>query len=184
MEISPSTLCPTSSESLFKDLDKRIDAAIGLDLSSTKHAILAGGVYSEGSLPSINQTASFVNFTPMFVNIEVKRQNTDRDPLIQLGAWIAAEFTKRKREGYGLDMPVLAIEIEGDDWKLHMVFAVNDLESDTFQCNFVGPIEMGSTRTIVGVFQILDMLCRCADWGTGEFQQWFNGEVLSKYGTA
>ena len=109
---------------MFKDLDKRIDSVIGLDLSSTKRDILAEGVYSEGSLPSINQTASFVNFVPIFGNVEVKRPDTDEDPLIQLGAWIAADFTKRQREGHDLDMPVLAIEIEGNVWNLHMVSAI------------------------------------------------------------
>lgn len=118
----------------------------------------------------------------MFVNIEIKRPHTDRDPLIQLGAWITAEFTKRKTEGYSLDMPVLAIEIDGDIWSLHMVFAVEDLQSDSFQCNFVGPIGMGSTESLMGIYQILDRLCRCADWGVGEYQRWFDNEVLSKYG--
>lgn len=69
----------------------------------------------------------------MFVNIEFKKQNTDRDPLIQLGAWIAAEFTKRKMEWYSLDILVLANEIEGDDWKLHMVFAIEDPEHHSFR---------------------------------------------------
>ena len=69
---------------MFKDLDKRIDAAIGLKLPFAKRKILETGVYSEG-IPSINQTASFVNFVPMFASFEVKRPNTDRDPLIQLG---------------------------------------------------------------------------------------------------
>lgn len=166
---------------MFKDLDKRIDAAIGLNLPFTKRKILETGVYSEG-VPSINQTASFVNFVPMFANFEVKRPNTDRDPLIQLGTWIAAEFMKRKREGYSLDMPVLAIEIEGDSWNLHMAFAPEDAESGNYECKFVGPIEMGSTKSLLGVYQILDRLCRCADWGIGEYQTWFNEQVLAKYG--
>ena len=34
----------------------------------------------------------------------------------------------------------------------------------------------------MGIFQIVDRLCRCADWGTREYQQWFNREVLAKYG--
>lgn len=182
MDISPSSLCPTHAESLFKDLDKRIDAAIGLHLSGIKRKTLSNGVFCEGTLPSINQTESFVNFLPMFANIEVKKSNTDRDPLIQLGAWIAAEFNKRRTEGYSLDMPVLAIEVEGDMWNLHMIFAIEDQKGGDFQCNFVGPIEMGSTKSIMGIFQILDRLCRCVDWGIGEYQQWFNSEVLAKYG--
>ena len=180
VEISPSTLCPTSSDSVFKDLDKRIDAGMGLNLPSKTRGILKTGVYLEG-IPSINQTASFVNFVPMFANFEIKRPNTDKDPLIQLGTWIAAEFKKRKKEGYSLDMPVLAIAIEGDLWDLHMVFAPEDVESSTFECKFVGPIEMGTTKSLLGVYQILDRLCSCADWGIGEYHTWFNEQVLAKY---
>ena len=180
VEISPDTLCPTSSDSLFRDLDKRIDAAIGLNLPSAKRKVLETGVYSEG-IPSINQTASFVSFVPMFTNVEIKRPNTDRDPLIELGIWIAAEFKKRNKEGYSLDMPVLAIAIQDDTWDLYMVFAPEDIDSSTFECTFVGPIEMGTTLSLLGVYQILDKLCRCADWGTGEYQTWFNEQVLAKY---
>ena len=180
VEISPSTLCPTSSDPLFKDLDKGIDAAIGLNLPTIKRNILETGVSSEG-VPSINQTASFANFVPMFANVEVTTPNTDRDPLIQLGTWIAAEFKKRKNEGYSLDAPVLAIVIEGDAWDLYMVSALEDADSSTFECRFHGPIEMGSTRSLLGVYQILDKLCRCADWGIGEYQTWFNEQVLAKY---
>ena len=50
----------------------------------------------------------------MFANIEVKNSNTDRDPLIQLGAWVTAEFNKPRMEGFNLNMPVLAIENERD----------------------------------------------------------------------
>ena len=180
VEISPSTLCPTSSDPLFKDLDKRIDAAIGLDLPAEKRNILETGINSDGS-PSINQTASFVSLVPMFIYVAIRRPRTDRDPLIQLGTWIAAEFKKRKNEGYSLDVPVLAIAIDGDVWDLYMVFASEDVESSTFECRFAGPIEMGSTKSLVGIYNIVDKLRRCADWGIGEYQTWFNEQVLAKY---
>ena len=182
VEISPSTLCPTSPDSFFKSLDKRIDTALGLNLSLQKRETLVSGIYAEG-VSSINQTASFVNFVPMFLNIEVKRPNTDRDPLIQLGIWIAAEFKKRKQEGYSLDMPVLAIEIEGDVWNLYLVFASKNVEREIFKCQFVGPLEMGSTKTLLGIYQILDRLCYCADWGIDEYQTWFNKQILKRYQT-
>ena len=113
----------------------------------------------------------------MFANIEVKISSTDQDPLIQLGAWVAAEFNKRRKEGYGMNMPVLAIENERDAWNLHMVPAIEDQRGGDFQCNFVGRVEMGSTRSTMGIFQILDRLCRCVDWGIEEYQQWFDSEV-------
>ena len=104
---------------------------------------------------------------------EVKRPNTDKDPLIKLGQarasevqriwtlndhnqaataleshvpelrdgsegdcraggiWIAAEFKKRTREGYILDMPMIATEINGSDWNLYMIYATEEAGSDT-----------------------------------------------------
>ena len=174
-------MCPTSQEATFKSLDKRIDAAFGLDLPAKKQKVLRRGVYSSG-IPSINQSACFVNFTPIFAYFAVKRPATNRDPLIQLGIWIAAEFAKRKREGYSLDMPVLAIEIDGDAWKLHLVFALEDIKKNTFKCNFAGPISIGSTESLLGIYQILDKLYLCAEWGVGKYQVWFNEQILSKYG--
>ena len=105
MEISPRSLCPSTTDpALYKELNKRIDCAIGLRLSPAERRILGRGRFKSVSMPSINQTSAFVNMTPMFVNIEVKRAHSGQDPLIQLGVWIVAEFKKRQIEGYSLDM--------------------------------------------------------------------------------
>ena len=47
--------------------------------------------------------------------------------------------------------------------------------------NFVGLTPIGSTKSVQGVFQFLDTICCCADWGTKEFQTWINEQVLSEY---
>lgn len=144
--------------------------------------MLARGVYQmKGAIDSINQTSSFVNFTPMFLNIEVKRKNSDKDPLIQLAAWVSAEFEKRRIEHYSLDMPVLAIEIEGDQWGLYMVYADGLADTDSYGLKFVGPVSLGDTSSLQGCFKLLDGLCRCADWGVGRYKSWFKDEILNKY---
>ena len=120
----------------------------------------------------------------MCVYFEIKRPITDKDPLIQLGAFSAAEFEKRKREGYSLDMPVITVEIIGDAWNLYMVSATEDNGNDRNQCNLVGPVEMGTTNDISGIFKILNALCRCTDWGVGRYREWFLHNVLEKYGEA
>ena len=132
-------------------------------------------------MDSINQTSTFVNFVPMFLNIEVKRKNSDIDPLIQLGAWISAEFEKRRIEHYSLDMPVLAIEIQGDQWGLYMVYADEGVANEAYGLKFVGPKSLGNTASLQGCFKLLDRLCRCADWGVMEYQSWFKKEILQKY---
>jgi len=137
VEISPAYLCPYSTTSFYPDLDKRIDYAIGLSPSHQTLRKLRNATYNTVN-KSINQTSTFCNFVPMFVNVEVKRRHVGKDPAIQLAAWIAAEFRKRLVEGWtdtgagntqgsgnGLSLgpPVFAIEIEADAWLLHVVAA-------------------------------------------------------------
>lgn len=140
--ISPTHLCPYSSTSMYPDLDKRIDYAIGLYPSYSTLRKLRSATYNTVT-KSVNQTSSFCNFIPMFVNVEVKRKHVGKDPAIQLGAWIAAEFRKRLIEGWtdrgvegmqannlSLGSPVFAIEIEADAWLLYVVTAqLKPLES-------------------------------------------------------
>lgn len=181
--IDPPSLCSYSPSTQFKDLDKRIDCAFGLDLPTDQTLTLQRGVYAmKGAMDSINQTSSFVNFTPMFANFEVKRKNTNIDPLIQLAAWISAEFEKRKVEDYSLDMPVLVIEIEGDEWGLHIVYVDREMVKDKgYGLRFVGPMSLGDTKSLEGGFKLLDGLCRCADWGVGSYKDWFEKQILQKY---
>lgn len=131
---------------------------------------------------SINQTSSFVNLTPMFLNIKVVRRNSGKDPLIQLAVWISAEFEKRRIENYSLDMPVLAIAIQEDKWRLYMVYAhENVVDKKGYRLRFVGPKSLGNTSSLQDCFQLLDGLCRCTDWGVGKYQSWIKKEVLDKY---
>ena len=118
----------------------------------------------------------------MFLNIEVKRKNTNIDPLIQLAAWISAEFQKRRIENYSIDMPVLAIEISEHDWYLSIVYASPDpVDTESYGLNFVDIGPIGNTRSLLGFFELLDCLSRCADWGVGSYQKWFRKEILGKY---
>ncbi|KAH8723950.1 hypothetical protein GQ44DRAFT_760669 [Phaeosphaeriaceae sp. PMI808] len=123
-EISPTELVPFSKDpALYRDLDgQRIDYAVGLDLHRTTLKTLHRTKYYTAA-PSINQTTSFANETPIFLSIEVKRQHVARDPTVQLAAWIAAEFTKRRYEEWDLGFPALAVEIDGDSWLLRVAVA-------------------------------------------------------------
>jgi hypothetical protein len=183
VEISPPSMCPYSEDpSLFNDLDKRIDYAIGLRLSPQERDLLQRGQFAADGQPSINQTSCFANFTPLFVNIEVTRRHVDKDPMIQLAAWIAAEFKKRQIESYGLEMPVFAVAIDGDLWELYVAYVEDPgAKGEDLHLNFLGPFDMGNTKGWQGSFQILNVLCCLARWGDGEFRAWVQREVLDKY---
>ncbi|KAF2007577.1 hypothetical protein P154DRAFT_517251 [Amniculicola lignicola CBS 123094] len=204
-EISPAELVPFSKDpALYRDLDKRIDYVVGLDLHRATLQTLHRTKYCTVA-PSINQTASFANETPIFLNIEVKRQHVARDPTVQLAAWIAAEFTKRRYEGWDLGFPVFAIEIEGDSWLLRVAAArvksrtspaaksprtreedaqeagteegPTLLPEDEYELFFFGPLALGSTLSLDGSKRLLANLIDITMWGQSEFRTWWEANV-------
>jgi hypothetical protein len=197
-EISPVELVPFSKDPmLYRDLDKRIDYVVGLDLDRTTLKTLRRSIYCT-SAPSINQTTSFANETPMFLNVEVKRRHVARDPTIQLAAWIAAEFTKRRYEGWAVDFPVFTIEIDGDSWFLRVAAArvisnasghgthvrledemTDDLEDD-YELVFFGPLALGNTLTIGNSKKLLANLLDIARWGQCDYRTWWETNVFQE----
>jgi hypothetical protein len=114
----------------FGKLNKKIDYALGLQLPSNDIKVLQKASYNSQGFPSINQTATFTNFIPMFLNVEVKTHMPYANPGVQLAVWVAAEFRKREIEGYDRSMPVLAIAVTGDDWQIYIAY---DAEPDIAQ---------------------------------------------------
>lgn len=126
-----------------------------------------------------------------------------KDPAIQLGSWIAAEFRKRLIEGWtdiekngSLGSPVFAIEIETDAWLLYVVNAqlmqpkprkpsnvgkqegeVNATEQDFKMC-FFGPIRLGSTYSLDDTKRLVENLCDIFQWGQTEFKEWWQETIL------
>ncbi|KAI4116718.1 MAG: hypothetical protein LQ345_002910 [Seirophora villosa] len=174
-EIKPTSLISTTDADLFKALNKNINLAIGLNLFQSQLRELQMRRYSlQPTNPSINQVQSYFHLTPMFVNIEVKKEHQAQDPLIQLGAWVAAEFNKRSAEEWPMDMPVVAIEIERDRWSMYIVYHVPK-DDGRFSLRFLGPKSMGTTSEIEGIFRILYVLCTLAKWGEEVYRGWFYG---------
>lgn len=172
----------------YRALNGKVDAAMSLRLRSSEERTLQPGRYNTTSPPfdqtrSINQTSYFANFSPMFMHIKVTHPDTDEDPLIQLGAWTAAEFTKRTLEKYSLDMPVCAIDVSGHDWDMYLVYArTNDAGAEgPFTTQFVGPIKIGDTKSLTGCFTLLAFLAAIAEWGLGSYRAWFENEILDHH---
>ncbi|KAL8951834.1 MAG: hypothetical protein Q9222_002207 [Ikaeria aurantiellina] len=181
--IAPHSLCPTSPTEAFNDADKRVDFALALKLSDAERDVLNAGRYQVEGPGSINQTLSPTSYQkPMFSYYEVKMDN--RDPMVQLGAWITAEFLKRFREGWPMNLPVPAIEIDKDNWLLWIAVAVRRKPATEggmpFKVQFTGSWAMGSTRSITGIFQILHALKAIARWGVEVYKPAFRKGVLSK----
>ncbi|KAL9024540.1 MAG: hypothetical protein Q9196_006445 [Gyalolechia fulgens] len=172
-EIKPTSLISTCDADLFKALNKKIDLAIGLHLLQYQQRELQTRKYHlQPTYPSINQVQSYFHLTPMIVNMEVKKKYQNRDPLIQLGAWLAAEFNKRHDEGWPMDIPAIAITIDQDDWQLYIVHHVPK-DDGSFELRFVGPRSMGNTSDYEGIFRILYVLCSLGKWGEEVYRPWF-----------
>ncbi|KAI4168393.1 MAG: hypothetical protein LQ346_009050, partial [Caloplaca aetnensis] len=153
-EIKPTSLISTSDEDLFKALNKKIDLAIGLHLLQYQQRELQKRKYRlRPTSPSINQVQSYFHLTPMITNIEVKKKYQNRDPLIQLGAWLVAEFKKRCEEGWPMEMPAVAITIDQDDWQLYIVHYIPK-DGGSFELSFVGPRSIGNTSDYEGIFRV------------------------------
>ena len=119
----------------------------------------------------------------MFVNFEVKKD--DRDPLVQLGAWIAADYEKRALEKYPMEIPVLAITVDGDHWQLWIACSVKvpkkEQRGKTYRVQFTGPMDTGDTLSREGVFRILHVLKAVVQWGFEVYEPNYFRKVFARY---
>jgi hypothetical protein len=165
-----------SADGTMVELNKKIDYAVGLHLSIDAVRTL------QDVKKSINQTITFLNHTPVFLNVEVKRYASARNSKVQLAAWIAAEFKKRYIEGWPLDMPVLAVEIEQDSWLLYIVVAeVRKKSPGGFILHFFGPIRIGDIFSEANTRGLFNNLCHIALWGQEHFRHWVEEKILALY---
>jgi hypothetical protein len=123
-------------------LNRQIDLIMGLGLSSSDLQKLEAGYY-RASVLGINQTGdAFPRFTPIFLNVEVKRPQSSIDPLVQLAVWVAAEFKKRAIERWDRSMPVMAVTIDGHIWNLYIVYEPDFESEELTKIVFTPYIEM------------------------------------------
>ncbi|KAL9030031.1 MAG: hypothetical protein Q9196_001805 [Gyalolechia fulgens] len=185
--IAPHCLCPTSIADVYNDADRKVDYGLAIQLDYEELITLQTAVdnYRVAGGASINQTQGWTAFKPIFSCTEVK--NDARDPLVQLGTWIAAEFEKRSLEGYSMDFPIPAIAIYGDEWKLWIAYSVTLPANDrrpggkSYRVQFIGPVDMGNTCNAMGVFKILHVLKAIVRWGLKVFEPQFQKNVLARY---
>jgi hypothetical protein len=193
LSIAPSYLLPLSRSTNSPISLKRIDGILTLTSSKDR----ADNAFTRMDLPpdkrSVNQTTMPYHCDrPVAVGVEVKRER-GVDPLMQLGIWVAAGWKKRImdqdvrvgsdggaedcRDGPEYDegevMPGLAIS--GHTWDLHISYLSNKNE-----IILLGPILLGRTDTLLGIFQILAALTEIAKWAERDFADWFERVVWGR----
>ena len=131
---------------------------------------------------SINQTASFTNYYPIFLNIEVKYNYINKDLAIQLAAQIVMEFQKQQLEGWPLFIPVFAVKIQTNTQLLHIVTAKEILKKpDKFNMFFLGPLRLRNTYSINNTKRLFNNLYNITLWGQNKYKLWFKKEILLQY---
>ncbi|OAL57297.1 hypothetical protein IQ07DRAFT_607424 [Pyrenochaeta sp. DS3sAY3a] len=140
---------------LYCDLDKRIDYIIGLNLHRTTLKTLRRTKYYT-TAPSINQTASFANKTPIFLNIKdlgflvfAVKINSNNWLLrvtatrVMLHTSAAAKCPRNEEEN--------AQEIETEEGLIPLL-------EDKYKLFFFRPLALGNTLTLKGLKRLLTNL--------------------------
>ena len=81
---------------------------------------------------SLNQSRAFIKAWSLFVDFEIKKVLSVRDPLVQLAIWNSATLIKKRRHGWDTTFPVPAIAVNGPSWDLYLFFEMN---GDLVSCN-------------------------------------------------
>ncbi|KAL9029904.1 MAG: hypothetical protein Q9196_001907 [Gyalolechia fulgens] len=137
------------------------------------------------SMPSqtINQTdAAYVRNKPIAISMEVKRPAGNEDvSVVELQTWVTAHYNMlmtllRAKNALGtVELPVLPlIQVQGHTWNLWIA----EYKSAKKQIIIHRRISLGSTDTIVGIYQIIASVQRLARWVAEEYQLWWIQAIL------
>ena len=75
---------------------------------------------------SLNQTVAFIKQCPLFLVIEIKITQTDRNPEVQLAIWASGALRKKQHHGWDIDLPMPAIAVNGHTWDYYLFFGWDD----------------------------------------------------------
>lgn len=176
-QIKDQSLLPASAAGLATQ-SKMVDFAIVLDTRSDK--LLAKRVYAKlrhEDLTAINHTpAEHVRFSPIAVSIETKRAAIEEDVAnAQLAVWVSAHFRwLRRLSDTASTLPTLPlVMVQGHEWKLMLAELQDDSEIRIFR-----HLSLGTTRSVLGVYQLVASLRRLAEWAKDAYRPWLEENVL------
>ncbi|KAL8707344.1 MAG: hypothetical protein Q9220_007619 [cf. Caloplaca sp. 1 TL-2023] len=153
---------------------KMVDWIVGLNLSpDVEEAADAAFRLCRRDERSFNQSQSFINETPIFLDIEVKKDQPARDPELNLAVWASAAFKKKQFHGWSTEMPMPAIVIEGRRWDYYLFFVKGH------RLIMMGPMSMGNTSDYLGVWQLIYRLYLLINWGMTDFREKFEADILA-----
>lgn len=106
---------------------RMVDLALGLPLNEEDHKTIRQAWNSmHDNEQSLNQSLSYVRAIPLFLDIEMKKVNSARDPEVQLAIWAAALHRKREHHKWDTSMVMPGIVVNGDNWVYYLTFLRDD----------------------------------------------------------
>ena len=113
----------TATEDGDVTASRMVNMAIGLELDwkDTKTVTHAFATMPD-SEHSLNQSLAYIRDTPLFLDLELKRTMSNRDPHVQLAIWQAALHSKRLHHHWDTSMPMPGIIVNGHDWLFYLTF--------------------------------------------------------------
>lgn len=132
-----STGASTAGETI-QSMAKMVDWSIGLHLAEddmdTVNSAFRQVRHNEASL---NQSLSFIRCCPLFLDIEIKKTQSNVNPEVQLAIWAAAALQKRHLHGWDTDtaMPMPAIAVNGHIWTYYLFY---ESQGELVCISFVG----------------------------------------------
>ena len=111
----------TSAAQEPRSLTRMVDWCLGLQLGY-KDAQLVRSAFGMVKLneTSLNQTVSFIKQCPLFLDIEIKKTQTNRNPEVQLAIWAAGALRKKQHHAWDTDLPMPAIAVNGHNWDYYL----------------------------------------------------------------
>ena len=75
---------------------------------------------------SLNQSLSYIQKHPLFLDIELKKTAQPRDPRVQLAIWASSALLKKRKMGWDTSMPMPALAIDEHYWEYYIFFEMKD----------------------------------------------------------
>ncbi|KAL8924716.1 MAG: hypothetical protein Q9208_003906 [Pyrenodesmia sp. 3 TL-2023] len=140
------------------------------------------GKCAEVAYKTVNQTnTTHISQTPIAVSGEVKRAGGDEaESFVQLSTWVTAHYAHlqillEKSGNADATLPALPLlQIIGDRWRL----IIAEMKLEKGQMIFHSDVELGSSKDILGIYQIIASLRRLAEWTSKQYRPWWTKMIL------
>ena len=108
----------------FQTVGRMVDWCLTLELNDEDEEIIDRGFATmQGGEQSLNQSLSWIHKFPIFLDIEIKKSQSNRAPEVQLAIWAASALRKRQHHGWDISIAMPAIAVDGHMWTYWIFFA-------------------------------------------------------------